>query len=91
MIKFMQAIVNAVWARWFSPIRVVERQMDGCMAAYICREDYGTVIGYAMRPLPSEGKSHHWLIRFDGERRDEWYPKSFFSYQDDNGLWVRDC
>lgn len=88
----IQAIINFVWAKWFAPIRVVERQMDGCMAEYMSREDYGTVIGHDTRRLyPYEKYVPYWLIQFDGARKNEWYPKCFFVYQDDDGTWVRSC
>lgn len=72
--------------------RVVERQMDGCMAHRMSREDYGTVIDHRMGHLyPYADPVPFWLIHFDGDRRDEWYPKCFFVYQDDDDTWVRTC
>lgn len=95
MIQFIQAIINIVWAKLYpyvAPTRVVERQWDGCMAHYMSREDYGTVIGHDVRTLyPYDDRVPYWLIQFDGERPDEWYPKCFFVYQDDDGTWVRTC
>ena len=92
MIQFLQYLINFVWARWFAPTRVVERQMDGCQASYMSREDYGIVIGHDKRNLyPYKEHVPYWLIHFDGERKDEWYPKCFFVYQDDDGTWVRSC
>ena len=75
-------------------IRVVERQMDGCMAHYCSREDYGTVIGHDSRLLlgfSDTKKVPWWLIRWDGDREDQWYPGMFFKYTDDDGTWVREC
>lgn len=76
-------------------IRVVERQMDGCMAHYCSREDYGTVIGHDERSLYGSGEklSHYWLIKWDEEagREPEWYPACFFSWQQSDGTHVRSC
>ncbi len=77
--------------RSYEPTRVVERQMDGCMAHHMSREDYGTVIEHDMCPLyPFDELVPFWLIQFDGERKDEWYPKCFFVYQDDHCIWERE-
>ena len=47
MIQSLQRLINALCSK--GPTRVVERQMDGCMAEYMSREDYGTVIGHDTR------------------------------------------
>lgn len=98
MTRFLQAIINVVWAKLYPYVtstRVVERQMDGCMAHYMSREDYGTVIGHDRRLLKGHSdfeKVAYWLIQFDGDREDQWYPKCFFSDgRDDDGTRVRTC
>lgn len=78
-----------------APIRVVERQMDGCMAHYCSREDYGTVIDHDLRRLHGSRKAldDHWLIAWDDEtgRESSWYPACFFPYKDEHGVHVRTC
>ena len=78
-----------------TPIRVVERQMDGCMAHYCSREDFGTVIDHDMRPLLGSRKKldDYWLIKWDKEtgREPSWYPACFFTYRDEHGTHVRLC
>lgn len=75
------------------PIRVIERQWDGCMANSLTREDKGTVIDFDMRLLigwSDRTKVEYWLIRWDGDREDSWYPAMFFR-RTETGELVRDC
>lgn len=72
------------------PIRVVEREMRGCMANVLHREDRGTVIGYRTGSVyPDPSPRPFWLVRWDGDRPDQWYPAYFFSHQEHDRTYIR--
>ena len=67
--------------------RVVERQMDGCMAHYCSRERWGRIIGLT----GNDDLYPRYRIRWDDTGEVTEFPRDAFRYSDETGALTRLC